>query len=89
LLIFWQFGVEKLLAWGGVEPMVLDLSSYFFLSTYLSFFLRGENGPSCFAISPTLGQENSSTLQWILNTDIKMWIPGAAATFARVQVDKL
>jgi len=27
LLIFWQLGVEKMLAWPGIEPTTLNLSS--------------------------------------------------------------
>ncbi len=37
---------------------------------------RGENGPNCFAIHPGPGGNPNRTLfQWLLDTDLKGWIP--------------
>ncbi|KAK6634367.1 hypothetical protein RUM43_011767 [Polyplax serrata] len=37
------------------------------------FYIRGENGPCCWAIKPLEG--NNCNFQFLLNTDLKGWIP--------------
>ena len=37
--------------------------------------VRGENRPGCFLISPVLGEPELSLFQWVLDTDLKGWIP--------------
>jgi hypothetical protein len=55
------------------------------------FFFRGENGPGCFAISACDDDEDCSTFQWLLNTDLKGWIPKGVieSTLTTVQLDYL
>ncbi|XP_075214235.1 stAR-related lipid transfer protein 3-like isoform X2 [Lycorma delicatula] len=38
-------------------------------------YVRAENGPGCFVISPLLGHGSNCELRWLINTDIKGWIP--------------
>ena len=37
--------------------------------------VRGENRPGCFLISPVPGDPQASVFQWLLDTDLKGWIP--------------
>ena len=37
--------------------------------------VRGENRPGCFLIRPDPGDAGASTFQWLLDTDLKGWIP--------------
>jgi len=37
--------------------------------------VRGENGPGCWAMRPVEGKEGTTLFQWLLDTDIKGWIP--------------
>merc|ERR1711936_214691 len=37
--------------------------------------VRGENGPGCWAMRPVEGQPDRCLFQWLLDTDIKGWIP--------------
>jgi len=37
--------------------------------------VRGENGPTCWALRPVPGQTNMCLFQWLLDTDLKGWIP--------------
>ena len=57
----------------------------------LYFDFRGENGPGCFAISPADDDPECSNFQWVLNTDLKGWIPKAVieSTLTNVQLDFL
>jgi len=37
--------------------------------------VRGENGPGCFAMRPVEGDPDLCLFQWLLDTDLKGWIP--------------
>jgi len=37
--------------------------------------VRGENRPGCFLISPVPGDRQAAVFQWLLDTDLKGWIP--------------
>eukprot|EP00092_Neocalanus_flemingeri_P085541 GFUD01107644.1.p1 GENE.GFUD01107644.1~~GFUD01107644.1.p1 ORF type:complete len:594 (+),score=194.46 GFUD01107644.1:46-1827(+) len=37
--------------------------------------VRGENGPGCFAMRPVEGDPDMCLFQWLLDTDLKGWIP--------------
>lgn len=37
--------------------------------------VRGENGPGCWAMRPVDGDPNLCLFQWLLDTDLKGWIP--------------
>merc|ERR1719495_1933560 len=37
--------------------------------------VRGENGPGCWAMRPIDGNPNKCLFQWLLDTDLKGWIP--------------
>jgi len=37
--------------------------------------VRGENGPGCWAMRPVEGHPDRCLFQWLLDTDIKGWIP--------------
>ena len=37
--------------------------------------VRGENRPGCFLITPVPGNSEVSLFQWLLDTDLKGWIP--------------
>jgi len=37
--------------------------------------VRGENGPGCWAMRPVDGDKNMCLFQWLLDTDLKGWIP--------------
>eukprot|EP00092_Neocalanus_flemingeri_P066212 GFUD01080632.1.p1 GENE.GFUD01080632.1~~GFUD01080632.1.p1 ORF type:complete len:584 (-),score=214.52 GFUD01080632.1:166-1821(-) len=37
--------------------------------------VRGENGPGCFAMRPVEGDPELCLFQWLLDTDLKGWIP--------------
>eukprot|EP00091_Calanus_sinicus_P004103 TRINITY_DN14307_c0_g1_i1.p1 TRINITY_DN14307_c0_g1~~TRINITY_DN14307_c0_g1_i1.p1 ORF type:complete len:101 (-),score=31.29 TRINITY_DN14307_c0_g1_i1:92-394(-) len=37
--------------------------------------VRGENGPGCWAMRPVDGDPNMCLFQWLLDTDLKGWIP--------------
>jgi len=37
--------------------------------------VRGENGPGCWAMKPVESDPNKCLFQWLLDTDIKGWIP--------------
>jgi len=37
--------------------------------------VRGENGPGCWAMRPVDGDPNKCLFQWLLDTDLKGWIP--------------
>lgn len=48
--------------------------------------VRGENGPGCWVFSPVAGAPKKCSFQWLLDTDLKGWIPqyviDQALTFA-------
>ncbi|XP_071442814.1 steroidogenic acute regulatory protein-like isoform X2 [Hetaerina americana] len=37
-------------------------------------YVRGENGPGCWAMSPIPGEPGSCTFQWLLDTNLKGWL---------------
>lgn len=39
--------------------------------------VRGENGPGCWAMRPVEGRWDGCVFQWLLDTDLKGWIPQA------------
>jgi len=51
--------------------------------------VRGENRPGCFAMRPVEGHPDICLFQWILDTDLKGWIPQAIIDMALsgVQLD--
>ncbi|ROT75996.1 StAR-related lipid transfer protein 3 [Penaeus vannamei] len=40
--------------------------------------VRGENGPGCWVFSPVAGAPKKCSFQWLLDTDLKGWIPQSA-----------
>ena len=50
---------------------------------------RGENGPSCWALLALPGKPDHCQFQWLLDTDIKGWIPRSIidAAIAGTQCD--
>jgi len=38
---------------------------------------RGENGPSCWVLQPILGDEDQCVFQWLLNVNLKGWLPNS------------
>ena len=39
------------------------------------FFFSGENGPTCWAMHAVPGSPDRCRFQWLLDTDLKGWIP--------------
>jgi len=39
--------------------------------------IRGDNGPGCWVMRPVQGRWDQCTFQWLLDTDLKGWIPQA------------
>jgi hypothetical protein len=37
--------------------------------------IRGENGPGCWAMRPVAGDPHQCVFEWLLDTDLKGWIP--------------
>lgn len=44
--------------------------------------VRGENGPGCFAMRPVEGHPELCLFQWLLDTDLKGWIPQTVVDMA-------
>ncbi|PNF43454.1 hypothetical protein B7P43_G11487 [Cryptotermes secundus] len=38
-------------------------------------YVRGDNGPTCWVMRPIAGDENRCIFQWLLNVDLKGWLP--------------
>ncbi|KDR22110.1 steroidogenic acute regulatory protein-like isoform X2 [Zootermopsis nevadensis] len=38
-------------------------------------YVRGENGPTCWVMRPVAGDENRCVFQWLLNINLKGWLP--------------
>lgn len=38
---------------------------------------RGENGPTCWVMRPILGDEDQCVFQWLLNVNLKGWLPNS------------
>jgi steroidogenic acute regulatory protein len=36
---------------------------------------RGDNGPTCWVMRPIAGDENRCVFQWLLNVNLKGWLP--------------
>jgi len=38
-------------------------------------FVRGENGPGCWVMTPIPNEPNKCIFQWLLDTNLKGWMP--------------
>jgi hypothetical protein len=43
---------------------------------------RGENGPTCWVMQPIAGDENRCLFQWLLNVNLKGWLPHSVVDLA-------